>query len=792
MAAGATACVVACGLLGGPARAAPARYPLAIPAQAASDALIDLAVQADVSIGGVAACAGRSPGLNGRYTLREALDRLTAGACAYDILDPRTVRISPRRGEASVRKPAPAPAVPPPTVSELLVTATKRIEPVNRLPASISAINSDDLTATGITDAAGIVRLTAGMTITNLGAGRDKIMLRGLSDGAFTGRTRSTVGTFLDDTPITYNAPDPDLRLADVASIEVVRGPQGALYGAGSISGVYRIVTRKPDLETFEARVRGLVASTESGSPSRQVDAMVNLPLVQDKVALRLVGYYDLDGGYLDDVNLRLSNVDQTTRKGGRAALKARLSDNWTLSLGAAVQQLDSNDTQYVTGTNSLRRANRVRENHNNDFAQAVISLEGVTPLGRLQSSSAYVRHAFSSRYDASAALSLFDDPAADLGIYQERTKIDMLVQDTVLTSEGGGPLKWLVGLYGAASNEDSPSQLQVNAPGGALRAVYNDARNDRLGEVALYGEMSMDFGRGWTLALGGRESETRLRTISNVTVVGGGASRRFTRKAVFDNWSPKVSLQYVFPDGTLVYGLMSQGYRAGGFNSGGLSAPSAARRTFRPDHLRNLEIGAKTSAFEDRLTLKATVFYDLWRDIQTDQFFASGLPFTANVGDGRNVGLELEAAWRPDDHWSFQTNALFDRPEITKVDPAFASRVQSHLPGVPDASFGALIAYQRPIFGDKTLILTGQTAYVGRSRLTFDPALSPVMGGYFTGRLSAQIKADPWRAAVFVENPGDTRGDTFAYGNPFSFGQVRQVTPQRPRTISLVLARNF
>ena len=745
-----------------------------------------------MSIGGVTACAGRAPGLKGRFTLREALERLTAGSCAFDILDAHTVRISPRRVATSARRVTPSGVTAPPLVSELLVTATKRIEAANRLPASISAISSEELTATGVTDATGVVRLAAGMTITNLGAGRDKIMLRGLSDGAFTGRTRSSVGTFLDDTPITYNAPDPDLRLADVASIEVVRGPQGALYGAGSISGVYRIVTRKPELDQFDASVRGLTAWTKSGSQSRQADAMVNLPIVEDKVALRMVGYFDLDGGYIDDVNLRLSNVDQTTRQGGRLALKARVSDDWTVTLSSAFQQLESKDTQYVTGANSLRRANRVRESHNNDFSQAAIGLEGLTPWGRLQSSTAYVRHAFSSKYDASAALSLFGDPAADLGIYQERTKIDMVVQDTVLTSEGSGPFKWLVGLYGAASNEDSPSQLKVNGPGGALRSVYYDVRNDRLGEVALYGEMSMSFGEGWTVAVGGRESETRLRTSSQVTVIGGGQSRSFRRKAVFDNWSPKLSLQYAFPNGTLIYGLASQGYRAGGFNSGGLSNPSPTRRAFRPDHLRNYEIGAKTSLFDDRLDLKSTLFYELWRDIQTDQFFASGLPFTANVGDGRNIGLELEADWRPDMHWSFQTNALFDRPEIVRVDPAFASRVQSHLPGVPDTSFGALIAYQRPIAGGRTLILTGQTAYVGRSRLTFDPALSPIMGGYFTGRLSAQIKADPWRMALFIENPGNTQGDTFAYGNPFSFGQVRQVTPQRPRTISFVLARSF
>ena len=138
------------------------------------------------------------------------------------------------------------------------------------------------------------------------------------------------------------------------------------------------------------------------------------------------------------------------------------------------------------------------------------------------------------------------------------------------------------------------------------------------------------------------------------------------------------------------------------------------------------------------------------------------------------------------------QANGLFDSPKVTHVNRAFASRVQDRLPGVPDISFGALATYERPLNADYGLLLTAETGYIGRSRLTFDPALSPVMGGYFTGKLSAQIKADRWRLAAFVENPTNARGDTFAYGNPFTFGQVRQVTPQRPRTLSLALTATF
>ncbi len=800
-----TAAAVALLALPEAGRAAPVRRHFTVPAQPASEALITFAIQADISIGGVSACAGRTTPLVGAFTVREGLERLTSGLCAFEFVDPRTVRIlaharpapsPPPTVAAAPPRSAPrpiAPATPSFQVSELLITATKRIEPADKVPASISVIGSDQLDATGAIDASGAIRQMVGVTMTNLGAGRDKIMLRGLSDGAFTGRTRSTVGTFLDNAPITYNAPDPDLRLADVEAVEVVRGPQGALYGAGSLSGVYRIITRKPVLDQYEARLSALVAWTESGSPSQQFEAMVNAPIVDGKLGARLVAYHEVQGGYLDDLNLRLTNVDKTTRDGARLALRGLLGDNWTVTLSGAIQRLGSNDTQYVTGLKGQTRTNRVRENHANNFAEGAITIDGVTDWGRLQSSTAYVRHDFTSQYDASAALSLFGDSTADFGVYREGAKVDMLSQDLVLTSANAGPFRWLVGGYASLTNEKTPSRLDARVSGSVdPRRIYTEFRTDRRTSASLYGKVSYSFGSNWTASGGARVFDLGLRTSSSVTVLNPALGREFVKKADYRGVSPEVSLQYEFANGDLVYGLVSEGYRPGGFNSGGISRPTGSRVGFDPDRLRNYEIGTKLRLFDHRLDLRTTAFYDLWDNIQTDQYLGSGLPYTANVGDGRNIGVELEANWRPTQRWTFQANALIDEPKVIRVNPAFAARVTDGLPGVPDLSFGALAAYERPIAHDMSLLFTAETSYIGRSRLTFDPALSPEMGGYFTGKVGAQLKTPRWRLAAFVENPTNSQGDTFAYGNPFSFGQVRQVTPQRPRTLSIAVSAAF
>jgi outer membrane receptor protein involved in Fe transport len=775
--------------------ATPPRYQLHIASKSRSEALIDLGVQARVTLGGAQACVGKSPALSGAMTLRQALSKLTAGACQFEILDAATVRVTA----------LPRPASPPPAarvvavvhetaaIDEVLVTATKRRTRLRSAPGGISVVGSGRLIDTGAVDTTSISQQTAGFFTTNLGAARNKIMLRGLSDGTFTGRTQQTVATYLDNIPLTYNAPDPDLRLIDVERVEVLRGPQGSLYGSGSLSGVYRIVSRKPDLETMSGFALASIAATESGSPSQKLEGMVNLPLVQDRAALRVALYSDAEGGYVDDVNLRLSNVDRTTRRGGRAALALRLNDTWSLNISTTRQNLRSTDTQYTTPSlGGQRRANQVRETHKNEFAQGAVTLSGEGDWGQFQSSTGYVDHRFASRFDATAALAADSPTAIELGLFDETSRIKMLAEDAVWSSPETGRFRWLAGLYGLVSQEDGTGELRARTTTDPSRLVYLEARRDRRRELAIYGEATYDLAWGWTVSLGGRGFSTTVRTTSQVQASPPGVSRSFDKQSTFSGVSPKLTLQRPWGDSGMLYLLTSEGYRSGGFNTGGTNALSALRSSFKPDHLRNYEIGGSAEPFKGRMTVRAALFHDVWTDIQTDQYLTSGLSYTANVGDGRNTGLELETVMRPTDRLTLSANALFNRPRLTKVDPTFASAAQSALPGVPDLSAGLLIRHETALSEQRGLTLTAQLGYIGHSRLTFDRRFSPRMGGYVTGRLGAQVTSGYWRVAAAVTNPANASSDTFSYGNPFSFGQVRQVTPLRPRTWSLDVSRAF
>jgi outer membrane receptor protein involved in Fe transport len=778
-------------------------FGLAVPAHAASpavrfqiepkryaEALLDLAQQANITLIGARACEGVSrTTVAGRMTPEQALDRLLSGApCTWRMVAPRTVEIVPRPVAIEA---APRPAL----LSELVVTATKRSRNPRQLAVAVSAASGEELEAAGATDIADASPQLAGVLATNLGPGRNKLLLRGLSDGAYTGRTRSTVATYLDDIPINYNAPDPDLRLVDVERVEVARGPQGALYGSGSLSGIYRIVTRKPDLQRWAAEVRGTTATTQDGEPSGALQAYLSVPVWQDRLGVRLSGYHEIQGGQLDDLNLGRKDVDRTKRQGGRLSLLVQPLDSVSLTLTGAGQHLRSEDTHYTTPGMGLTRRNRIAEPHVNDIALASATLKATWRGMDFTSSTGVIRHSYGSFYDATLVQDTYTD-FAQTSAYSERTKAKLFVQDMFVSHEGGR-LEWLLGLYGSATSARSPTEFLAQSLVGTQRIeamVYADDRRDRTREYAAYGELTYQPAPRWTLALGGRVFTTRTRVDSDVV------SERFPPRSLngrqdFTGVSPKVSLQYELPGGDLIYGVISEGHRAGGFNSGGAEPiRPAVLAVYDPDRLRHFEIGTKLTFLEGRLGANSAVFYDDWHNIQTDQFrFDSiGIPFTTNAGDAGILGVESELAFRLTDGLLVQANGRYAYTRTHDPNVDAWPKLGDGLPGAPAFSGAAMVTYQRPLAGNWLLRLSGETAYVGRSRLEWPATSKLEMGGFARTRLVAELSHKRVGLQAFVTNPTNAYGDTFAFGNPFNPNQTRQVTPQRPRTFGLTLFATY
>jgi outer membrane receptor protein involved in Fe transport len=266
-----------------------------------------------------------------------------------------------------------------------------------------------------------------GVAVTNLGSGRNKIFLRGLSDGSFTGKTQSTVGLYLDDVPITYNAPDPDLRLADIGRVEVLRGPQGTLYGSGSIGGIVRIVTAKPDFTAPSGSLSAEGMATQRGAPSSGLEGMFNLPLADGHAAIRAVLYGDERGGYINNPVLGLRDVNDSRRAGGRISGLAALPQDWTVEAGITHQVIETADSQYTQGLDGpLTRDASVREPHDNDFSEFGVTASHIGAAVDLKVSSALIDHILDTRYDATGAFRAADGSLTG-GAFAETKHIRLL-----------------------------------------------------------------------------------------------------------------------------------------------------------------------------------------------------------------------------------------------------------------------------------------------------------------------------------------------------------------------------
>ena len=769
-----------------------------LPPTAPGAAALQVGLRAGVSVGLATTCSGAPVALRGVLDARTALDRVLASSDCHAVwIDAETVRIE--RWPAAPRPPAPPPpAVQSLSLAELVVTASKRELTDFALPGSVSIVGTDALAAVRARDTSDLRLLASGITITNLGPGRDKVLLRGLSDGAFTGHTQSTVGLYWNQTPTTYNAPDPDLRLVDVKSVEVLRGPQGTLYGAGAIGGVVSVTPNAPDPSSWSGSLAGSGATTAAGSPSAGVEAVLNAPLAGGRAAARVVAYGEEDGGYIDLPRLGVSNANHTQQTGVRAALLVAPAANWSLTLGDIYQDIFSDDTQYTTGDpEALQRDTKVREPHDNDFEQVYLDVRGAGGWGELRSIGSFINHEFDSSYDASDALTAFGGAPGAAAVYDDDTLVRLTSEELDYRAPLRGRGSLLLGAYGGYGDELENTRLQPVVPGGGA-LLYGEDRTDRMVDLALFGEGGYAISRRLTLTVGLRLAYAERRTRSSVT--DAGATLPFQGRSTTREWSPKLALDYDLVQGVRAYALISKGYRIGGFNTAGLSTTAFTSaggpqpsRAYLPDELWNYEVGLKVQGWRGRLEGRTAVYYDVWRRLQADQFLPSGLPYVANVGTADIGGWEWEASVRPLPPLTFSIGALFTTPDLRTVDPTFPTgRSDFTLPGVARRSINGRLGYEIPFGRSRILDLEAAAVYTGHSYLSFGPQGAALMGAYLDARLQAVFRTPAFSLGLQVSNPANNRGDTFAFGNPFSLQSETQATPLRPRTIRLTLTRAF
>lgn len=797
------ACWIAAGAVAAPGLAQSAQVTFAIPPQPRVGALMTAARQAGVSLGFTldARCDGTA-GVVGRMSLDVALSRLLDGsACVARRPDARTVVIAARPVGKTPPVARAAPLAPPRTtpnpkpvdLGELVVTADKTERLLSQSATGLTALDSPSLSRAGAMDVHDLARLAAGVMVTNLGPGRDKVILRGLSDGPLTGHTQSTVGLYLGDLRLTYNAPDPDLPLIDLARVEVLRGPQGSLYGAGSIGGVLHFVPNAPDGGQRAGSLSAMAAATSKGGVSTRYEGVLNQPVAGGAGAVRIAGWNERLAGAIDDPGRGADHVDATARRGLRASATWRATSSLDLDALYVQQSIDTRDAHYAEpAVGPLAHRSAIAQPHDNDFKAASIGARWSPGWGRASFSLGGIDHEVGNTYDASSAPFSLVPPGALPRSLEDDNEIRTLVAEARAEADLRGRWRWQAGLFGALGDQRIDTRVTTlsEAPG------YTEARRDRLAEAAAFGEVSYQLTGDLTLTAGGRLFASRLSTRSGIAV--GDPIRVFEGRVHDSGFAPKLVLAYrPNPDLTL-YAQAAEGYRAPGFNTGGPPGQAFGEvggaqplRRYAGDELWNYEAGARWRDPALGLSLRGALYQAQWRGIQADALLPSGLAFTANLGDGRVRGAEAEAAWSRGG-LTLTAAAVLQDAALRRSPAGLPARADLDLPGAPDLTYALAADYTRSL--SDAWSVTGRAAYdyVGASRLAFDGADGPVQGGYGELQLSALVASRAWTVRLALDNALDGRGDTLAFGAPFLVGRATVSTPQRPRTLSLALTRTF
>jgi outer membrane receptor protein involved in Fe transport len=673
-------------------------------------------------------------------------------------------------------------------VEEVVVTAQKRAEPLQSVPLSISAVTSDEIQKRGIDQFTDYARTVPGLTFVDRGSGRNKITLRGVSTGVDQNH-QSPVGIYIDETPVSYPNNEPDLRLFDVERVEVLRGPQGTLYGAGSMGGTIKIITNKPRLDAFEGTINALTSNTRHGGENYAVNGMVNIPLAQDKAALRVVGYYRDEAGFVDNVELGQKDVNDDETWGGRVSLKLKPTDRFDVTATAMYQHTDLGGTQEIDpNLPGLSQKRAVPETRQDELGVYGVVLHYDLGWADLTSSSSYLDRTIVDVRDVTAFLGV---PVA---VWLQNTVPDRtFAQEVRLASVQGGPFEWIGGVF-YSKEKASLDQLALhNGLFGIPTSVplLVNTIDTTTEQVAGFGELTYHFSDQLKLT-GGLRAFNVKETFHKMAdgIIAGGHSED-SGDSSESKINPKINLSWTPQPGLLFYVQAAQGFRVGGPNTtipplAGYPAPAS----YKSDSLWNYEVGAKTTLMDGKVTFNAAAFYIDWTDIQVTVTRPDGFSYIANGDSAVSRGLEAELSARPAPGVELGLSGAYTDAHLTADSKSGAGKDGDPIPAVPKLTWDLYGRLTRPISGAWSGFVQADLQHVGKSYNGFlsSPVAPDVQHAYELANLKIGAETDDLNLTLFVDNLFDKRAELYIDRTLSD----RRVNINRPRTIGVSVTKNF
>ena len=666
----------------------------------------------------------------------------------------------------AARRPLPLPPVP-----DIVVTGMKRRELFANTAASLAVLDTDRLAMLGdAPDTGSVASALTGLTVTNLGSGRDRLFIRGVADSPFDGFGQSSVSVQVAEARATYDAPDPDLRLVDMAQVELLKGPQGPLYGTGALGGVFRLVPARPDPGKFAGSLTVGTTFTKSGGAAGDVEAVVNAPILAGDLAVRAVGYRIGQGGWIDSGGPREVNHGQTS--GLRVGVRAR-PGAWTIDVLGLGQSSSVADSQYVEGSDTLTRAPRIAEPQDTDFSLASLTATGPLNSMTLTAVASTARQELQATYDASAGAMTLGGTAP--AAYKDDRHYSVSTAELRLAGRLG-PLDMLAGVSWLGASTDASGTLSDTQ---GTHAVLTVSR--KISETALFGEMTIRATHKLSGTVGLRLfrsaiDDERSQGDSNVAAI----------HAVM-RASPSVTISWQPGERFLVFARYASALRPGGVQPPASTGGTAMN--YQADELQSAELGVRWHS-PAGFSVDGALFASTWGHVQADYLGSDGLVTTRNAGDANNEGLDLTLSWQPHGRWSLSLGVLAQHARIT-TSAQTTMLPDRRLPIVPDLAAHSEASYRFAV-RRWDMRATLRASYIGETRLSFDPGLDRENEPVTNVAAALSASRSGWTVRGGVDNLLDSRADSFAFGNPFSVLANDQHTPVRPRTITLSLRRSW
>ena len=717
-------------------------------------------------------------------------------------------------------------------MSEVIVTATRRESLLAHTPMSVTVLGETALNEHNLVSVRDIRRSVLGLNMTETNTGQSRITVRGLQSAG-----ENSVGFYFDETPISApstatadpSAMTPDIELYDVARVEVLRGPQGTLYGAGALSGALRIIPNAPALDETFGEVQLSASAVEDGDDGAAFRGFYNLPLVKDTLALRIVGYSEERPGYVDNVRLGKSDINSASIEGQRLAVLLRVSPALELDAAVLNQSQNVDDTDYwYPEVGDRETDNYVRLPYDSDIrlhtARARWRPGDVEIVGAFSHYNWTATRVIDSTRNALAVLetakhcALYFSIASPCTPAQDEAYRDYVrsvvpvagVQPMEVTSQVaelrassqlGGKIDWTFGAF-FEDREDSSASSVVSADaetGLTLDpAVSHFLRltSMKIENQALFGELTYRPTNALAVTLGLRRYTYKKQSSWHVVQTGflNGAVAGASNSAINTDqgWVSRLNLSYEFSDNVFFYGQYAEGFRPGGANT--IPGLPSHYLEYGPDTARSFEAGLRATFGDGRYDLSGAVYRVNWDDMQMSVSIPS-FRFVTNLGASRIDGLELELGARLSETWSLNSGVSVNDGRLSEDlnidDVAGEGRKGDRIPFEPRVRGFLGLSYVRDTNAALEYGFNANVVYTGSSTSDFNnesPSFRTI-GDFATLDMRAWLARGDWRSDFWVSNLFDAQGELMIRQDRTDGFYVHSL---RPRTFGVSVTKSF